>query len=150
MKKNILTYGAICCAAYIAFLLLMKAANLMQVTQLRLVNYLFLFLVCMHQIKSHMNVTGTFVPFLKVFGITFFTGVWSFLLYSLFLFVYSRFDTKLTELFVVHTPAYLKDVPSVVILFEGSAVSIMVAFITMQYFRRYEEGEVKQEKSPPK
>lgn len=147
MKKSVFAYGIICCVMYIAFLLLMKAFNLMHITQLRFVNYLILLFACMYQIKSWINKNGTYVPFLQVFCDTFFTGIWSFVLFTIFLFIYSRFDAQLAELFSKHASAYSEGIPSVVIAFEGSAVSIIIAFINMQYFRRYEEGEASTEKT---
>jgi len=141
MRKGVLVYGIVCCSMYIAFLLLMKTFNLIQITQLRMVNYLILGMVSVYQIKKWINKYGTYVPFLQVFGATFFMGIWSFILFTLFLFIYSRYDNHVAELFTQNSFGFTGDVPSIVILFEGSGVSIIIAFITMQYFRRYEEGE---------
>ncbi|HXB41860.1 MAG TPA: hypothetical protein VNZ49_15065 [Bacteroidia bacterium] len=140
--------GILCCVMYIVFLLLMQAFNLLHITQLRVVNYIILWLVCIYQVKKWITKNGTYVPFLQVLGATFFTGIWSFLLFSIFLFFYTRYNTYLAELFIKHTEGFTGDIPSVVILFEGSGVSIIVAFINMQYFRRYEEGETFPEKKP--
>ena len=115
----------------------------MRVTELRFVNYLILCLVCLYQIKHWIKQTGAFVPFLQVLGTVLFTGIWSFILFSVFLFVYTKYDQELSELFVRKTMGTFPAVPSIVILFEGAGASIIVAFINMQYFRRYEEGEKK-------
>ena len=141
MKKSIVICGIICCTMYIAFLLLMKSVNLMQITQLRFINYVILFFACMYQIKKWINKNRTYVPFSQVFCATFLIGIWSFILYSIFLFIYSKFDTQLADLFITHASAYSENIPFVVIIFEGSAISIIIAFINMQYFRRYEESE---------
>jgi len=143
MRNSILIYGTVCCIIYIAFLLLMKLFGLMRVTELRFVNYLILCLVCLYQIKHWIKQTGAFVPFLQVLGTVLFTGIWSFILFSVFLFVYTKYDQELSELFVRKTMGTFPAVPSIVILFEGAGASIIVAFINMQYFRRYEEGEKK-------
>jgi hypothetical protein len=124
----------------------MKMLNLMHVTELRMINYLILCLVCLYQIKRQVNKAGAYVPFLQVFFTTFFTGLFSFFLFSVFLFAYTRFDIELGELFVQHVPLSLRQLPTAVILFEGSAASIIVGFINLQYFRRYEEGEVSVDK----
>jgi hypothetical protein len=142
MRGSILNYSITCCVLYIAFLLLMKMLNLMHITELRFFNYVLLCVVCIYQIKRWVNKTGAFVPFLQVFFTALFTGIGSFLFFSAFLFVYTKFDTQLNELFVQNTPAPFRFLPSVLILFEGSAASIIVALINLQYFRRYEEGEV--------
>ena len=141
VRMSIFMYGIACCIMYIGFLLLMKAFHLMEVTQLRAVNYVILFFACMHQIKRLINKNGTYVPFLQVFGASFFTGIWSFVLFTIFLHIYSGYDAQLAELFIKHAAPYSENIPAVVVAFEGSAISIIVAFINMQYFRRYEEGE---------
>jgi hypothetical protein len=137
----VIGYGILCCGLYIIFLLVMKVAGLLHVTELRFVNYVILCLVGMFEIRRWIKTRQSFVPFLQVIGTVFFTGVLSFFLFSIFLLIYSKFNTELAELFVEHTQGYFQSMPSVVIFFEGSAASIIVAFINMQYYRRYEEGE---------
>jgi len=147
MRNSILGYGAVSCAFYIVFLLLMKALNLLHVTELRMVNYVILCLVCIYQIKRWVYKTGAYVPFLQVFFTALFTGIASFIFFSIFLYVYARFDTAFNEMFVRNIPESLRFFPSIVIVSEGSAMSIIVAFINLQYFRRYEEGDVSPKKS---
>lgn len=146
VRRSIIIWGALCALCYAVFMFIMKFAGLMELTGLRAVNYLILFFVCFFGIKKWVSQTEHFVPFLTVFLTALFTGIFSFLLFSIFLMIYSRFDPNLTDLFHRHAPDSLRAVPSAIILFEGSAVSIIVAFINMQYFRRYEEGEVSPEK----
>ena len=141
MRNSILNFGITACLLYIAFLLLMKMLNLMRVTELRMVNYVILCVVCLYQLKRWVNKEEAFVPFLTVFFTSLFTGIFSFLLFSAFLFVYTRFDAELNELFIQNTPVSFSFLPTAIILFEGSAASIVVALINLQYFRRYEEGE---------
>src|ERR1043166_6978904 len=100
MRNSILVFGAIACACYILFLLLMKLMNLMHVTELRWFNYVFLCLLCIYQIKRWIRKTGNYVPFLQVFSISFFTGIFSFVLFSVFLDIYSRFDPEMEKLFI--------------------------------------------------
>lgn len=142
MRNSIFSYAGTACLLYIAFLLLMKLINLMHVTELRMVNYVLLCLICIYQIKRWVNKTGSYIPFLQVFFTAFFTGLFSFVFFCVFLLVYTKFDTELNELFVQNAPATFRFLPSIVIFFEGSAASIIVALINLQYFRRYEEGEV--------
>jgi hypothetical protein len=141
MRNAALLYGTICCGLYISFLFLMKMMGLIMVTELRFVNYLILCLVGMYQISHWIKQTGAPVPFLQVLISVLCTGVWSFMLFSLFLYIYNRYDLEFAELFVKETRGVFPAMPSIVILFEGSAMSIIAAFINMQYFRRYEEGE---------
>jgi hypothetical protein len=141
VRTTVLIYGTICCVLYIIFLLLMKAVGLMHVTELRMVNYVILCLMCLFEIRKWIRTRHTYVPFLQVFATAFFTGLWSFLLFSAFCYVYSNYDEELRRLFFENTYGVFPNVPSIVLFFEGSAASIIVAFINMQYFRRYEEGE---------
>jgi hypothetical protein len=106
-----------------------------------MVNYVMLYLICLYQIKKWINQTGRYVFFLQVLGTVFYTGVWSFVLFSVFLAIYVRFDETLAELFSQNVPDIFDFMPSIIILFEGLGASIIIAFIQMQYFRRYEEGE---------
>jgi hypothetical protein len=147
MRNSILSYGFICCALYVVFLLLMKVFNLMHVTELRMVNYVILCLVCIYQMKRWIHKTGSYIPFLQVFFTAFFTGVASFVFFTAFLFAYTRLDAELNELFIQNAPDTFRFLPSIIILFEGSAISIITALINLQYFRRYEEGEVSAKKT---
>lgn len=144
MKKvirSVLVHGGISCVFYIIFMLVMKLVGLLEVTELRMVNYVILCLVCMYEIRKWVKEREVYVPFLQVFGTAFFTGLWSFFLFSIFLFVYAKFDPQLTELFAHQPMVVFSNFPSIMIFFEGSAVSIIVALINLQYFRRFEEGE---------
>lgn len=141
ISKTVLVYGAISCTFYIVFMLIMKLLGFLQLTELRMVNYVILCLVCMYEIRKWVKRRETYVPFLQVFATAFFTGLISFFLFSVFLFIYSKFDMQLNELFRQQSMTLFNNVPSIIIFFEGSAASIIIAFINMQYFRRYEEGE---------
>jgi hypothetical protein len=142
VRNSVILWAAICCAFYIVFLLVMKGFGLVHLTGLRVVNYFVLFLVTFIGIKRWVTQTEHYVPFLTVFITALATGALSFGLFCVFLIYYSQFDPQLTELFHKHAPNTLSSVPAALILFEGAAVSIVIAFINMQYFRRYEEGEV--------
>jgi hypothetical protein len=146
VRNSIVVFAAISCGFYILFLLLMQAFDLMHVTGLRVVNYLFLFAVCFAGIRRWIYQSEHFVPFLTVFTTCLVTGVLSFIMFGLFLMIYSGFNTELNDLFNRHAPDALRSVPTAMVLFEGTAVSIIVAFINMQYFRRYEEGEASPER----
>jgi predicted membrane protein len=95
----------------------------------------------LYQIKKWIKETGSYVVFLQVLGTVFFTGLWSFILFGFFLYVYTLYDNELAQLFVQKSMGMFPAAPSIIILFEGAGASIIVAFINMQYFRRYEEGE---------
>jgi hypothetical protein len=119
----------------------MKYFNLMHITGLRFVNYLILMLLCYHQIRRRMNLTGSFVPFLQVFFMAFATGICSFIFFSGFLFIYTRFDPQLSNLFAQSATGSPLATPSAIILIEGSGVSVIVALIVMLFFSQFEEGK---------
>lgn len=138
--RSVLVHGSICCALYIVFMLIMKVSGLLAVTELRFVNYVILCLVCLFEIRQMIKRRETYIPFLQVFSTAFFTGLVSFFLFSVFLFVYAKFDQELNFLFRNQDVPVFTNFPSIFIFFEGSAASIITAFINMQYFRRFEEG----------
>ncbi len=142
MSSSIAAYAMISCILYIAFLLLMKYFGLERLTELRMFNYVLLCVACIIQIKRWVRKTGTYVPFLQVFFTAFFTGVLSFLLFGIFLEIFIQFDYTLKDLFLQNVPTQFQFLPSIVVFFEGTAVSIIVALINLQYFRRYEEHDV--------
>ena len=141
-RNSILKYGFIACMFYIAFLLLMRVLNLHTITELRMVNYVFLCVICIVEIKRQVSKGKGYVPFLEVFFESFFTGIFSFFLFSVFLFFYTRIDEQMNEIILSRATETLKQIPTAIVLLEGTAVSIVVALINLQYFRRYEEGEV--------
>ena len=141
LRNIIFKFGFISCSFYIIFLLLMKMFGLMHVTELRAVNYLILGAVGFYEIGQVVKKEHAYVSFLTVLSVVFFTGLFSFFLFSIFTFVYSKFDSEMAELLLKSTQNFITSMPSIVIMFEGSAASIIVAFICMQYFRKFEEGE---------
>ena len=51
VRRSIIVWGVLSCLTYIVFLFVMKAAGLMHVTGLRVINYVLLFFVCFFGIK---------------------------------------------------------------------------------------------------
>ncbi|MCW3075680.1 MAG: hypothetical protein JWO32_289 [Bacteroidetes bacterium] len=115
----------------------------MEVTSLRMVNYFILWLVTFIQIKKWITQTGKPIPFLQVYCVVFFTGVFSFFLFSVFLFLYAHMDPYIAGILAKHAAGLMHSIPSVIILFEGAGASIIIALINMIYFTRYEEGEAR-------
>jgi hypothetical protein len=142
MRNNILLYAAICAIFYTAFLLIMKSLNMLEASGFRIVNYILLWLISFIQVKKRINDRHAYVPFLQVFCTVFFTGTLSFIFFSAFLFIYALSDPLITKLLINNQHAVILSAPSVIILFEGTGASIIIALINMVYFTRYEEGEV--------
>ena len=142
IKKSILVYSIINCLCYIIFLMLFKFFSLLHIWGLRMINYAILGVISLYQVKHWIKEYKGYVRFLKVFATVLVTGVFSFALFAAFIFVYSWFDPYLNELYVTHSVGQIRLIPSVVIFFEGTGGSIVVALIAMIYASRYEDGEV--------
>jgi hypothetical protein len=88
-----------------------------------------------------MKRIGSNVPFLQVFFMAFATGICSFVFFSAFLFVYTRFDPQLSSLFAQSSIGSPLATPSAIILIEGSGVSIIIALVIMLFFSQYDEDK---------
>lgn len=144
IKKSVFLTGIGSAVFFIVFFIAMQLLNLIHVTELRLVNYVVLFLAGFYQLKRLFDNGKTRVSYLQGFGTVFFTGIFSYLIFALFLYFYVRLDHQLEMLFwenIPIDPIYSLPLPFITIFFEGSAISIIVALILMQYYRKYEEGE---------
>lgn len=140
VKRGIFVVGTLCGLSYIGFFLLMSAFGLMHVTELRVFNYIVLVGATFLMLRKWVRDSHHYIPFLKVVGATFFTGLWSFVVLSIFLIIYSKYNQELYDLFLLKTRGTLDTWPQFVVLFEGAGASIVTAFLMMQYFRRYEDG----------
>jgi hypothetical protein len=140
IRSGIFVVGTVCGLSYIGFFLLMKAFGLMHVTELRVFNYIVLVGATFLMLRKWIMESHHYIPFLKVVSTSFFTGLWSFILLSVFMIVYSYYDRELYDLFVLKTAGTFDSWPQFIVLFEGAGASIVTAFFMMQYFRRYEDG----------
>lgn len=140
IRTGIFVVGTLCGLSYIGFFMLMKAFGLMHVTELRVFNYVVLVGATFLMIRKWIADTHHYIPFLKVVATSFFTGLWSFILLSAFLVLYSLVDRELYDLFLLKTGGTFDSWPQFVVLFEGAGASIVTAFFMMQYFRKYEDG----------
>ena len=141
MKKNIFLFGIINCAIYIILFFAFKYLNFKDITGLRVINYVALTLVSLYQIHNLIKQRHGYMPFLDSFCLTFFTGTWSFMLFSAFIYIYSWCDPYLHELFIMDSSSQNKLVAAMLVFFEGSGGSIIIALIAMFYAGRYQDGE---------
>jgi|ERR1700757_4678399 len=142
MRKNILVFGIVNFAIYTVLFLLFKYLNFLNITSLWIVNYATLTLISLYQVHKLVKQSGGYVPFLQIFCIIFFTGSWSFILFGIFIFIYAWFDPYLNQLFDMDADSQSKLVSAILVVFEGSGASIIIALIAMFYSSRYEDGEV--------
>lgn len=140
IRRGIFVVGTVCGLSYIGFFLLMSAFGLMHVTELRAFNYIVLLGASYLMLRKWIKDSHHFIPFLKVFGTTFFMGLWSFIVLSIFLTIYAKIDPALYDLFIQKTGGSFDTWPQFVVLFEGAGASVVTALLMMQFFRRYEEG----------
>jgi hypothetical protein len=148
IRAGIFAVGSLCGLSYIVFFLIMKALNLVHITELRVFNYVVLVAATFFMLRKWVMESHHYIPFLKVVGAAFFTGLWSFILFSVFLIIYTHFDYELYNLFLLKTHGTFDTWPEFVVLFEGAGASIVTAFFMMQYFRRYEDGHPFPEQQP--
>jgi uncharacterized membrane protein len=105
------------------------------------INYIALTLVSLYQVHRLVKQIGGYIPFLQTFCMIFFTGSWSFVLFGIFIFIYSWADPYLNELFNIDADNQSKLVSAIQVVFEGLGASIIIALIAMYYSSRYEDGE---------
>jgi hypothetical protein len=141
LQRDIFIYGLAACIQYIVVMVVMQIFGLLEIIELRMINYVLLCLTTIYQVKKRISETGRYIPFLKVFILTLLTGAMSFALFSIYIYVYSFFDTPFYEMLLKHTPGEIRSIPALIILFEGIGVSVIIGFINLQYFLRYEEQE---------
>lgn len=142
-RKNILFFAFLNAFCFIAFMMFVKYFNLLHITGLRTVNYVFLTVFSFVQIKRLMKLGHGYLPFLETLCIPFITGTLSFFFFAVFLFFYSFIDPFLISLFVIDIDYLDRLVPSFLVFFEGSGISIIIGLIMMEYADLLAEKEVK-------
>lgn len=140
IRTGIFVVGSICGLIYIGFMLLMKVLGFLHITELRAFNHIVLLVAAFLMIRKWIAESHHYIPFLKVVSATFFTGLWSFILFAVFLHVYALFDYELYALLRLKTHETLATWPEFWVLFEGAGAAIVSALLLMQYFRQYEDG----------
>ena len=142
IRKNIFFFGLINCAAYM--ILSFKLFNMRQMSGMSiLLNNVILCCISFYQIKRWVEKTGTALSFLRAFSLVAFTGIWSFLLFGIFLIVYSNIDPVFIQLYITNTYETIRFTPIILIVFEGAAGSVIVGLIAMMYSDRYADNEKK-------
>ena len=143
MRNNIIAFGIINCIIYVILVLLFKYLNLLHISGLRMLNFFPLAFVSMYQVHYLVKNNNGYIPFLQVFTNTFFTGTFSFLLFSVFLFFYTWFDPYMEPLYFDVAQGSNRFIPAFLLFAEGSGGSIIVAMVIMKYANRYADSEAK-------
>lgn len=141
MRNTIFVYAIINCIAYIVLLLSCKYLNVLHITGLRMLNYVLFTFISFYQLHHLIKKYKGYLPFLQVYMISLFTGAASFFLFAVFIFFYTWFDPYLNDLYLDVSDSN-RFIPALLIFFEGTGGSIIVAFIVMKYANRYADGEI--------
>lgn len=139
-KKIILKYALIVGVLYIIYFLLMKVVGLAHITELRFVNYLLFTIVGSLEIQAMKERGTNRIHYLQGLGITFITGLFSFLIMGAFIFIYSYFDTFFLDTVSKMYPAsraFVHFSAPFLVVSEGIAYSAIISFCLMQYFKKY-------------
>jgi hypothetical protein len=142
LKRIILLHGAMAAVCYIAFFFLMRSLNLIEMTELRFVNYFIFGLVGYHalsEIRKHAELN-----YFQDFGAAFLTGIVSFLILGAFLYIYLHIDTSFLQYLNRTVITGANSSPSelsLILFFEGSAMSAVVTLCMMQLFKRFLDKE---------
>lgn len=142
-RRNILFFAFLNAFLFIVFMMCVKYFNMLHITGLRTVNYLILALLSFVQIKRLMKIGQGFPTFLEAMCVPFVTGTIAFFLFAIFLFIYSFIDPFFLSLFVIDVDYLDRLVPSFLVFFEGSGISIIVGLIMMEYADMLAEKQMK-------
>jgi len=139
MKKSIVVFAFLNFAVYIVLFFTFRAFGLLHFSGLRMLNYITLGVICCYQVSHWVKQGGGYIPFLESFCTAFFTGTLSYVLFAIFIFLYSLGDPYFAKLYFNEPDGTLKLVPFIIIFFEGSAGSLIIGLITMMYSEQYKE-----------
>ena len=139
--KNLeLKAGLLTCAALIIFFLFMKYVDLIQIVELRCMNFLILLAGVNLAFRYHRRQTVANVEYFSGFFFGFFTALFAVIPFALFVFIYLwKIDPSLViglrsnSLFmgIEITP----EKAGITTMIEGIISGVLISFILMQYYR---------------
>ncbi len=139
-EKLSLKAGVIICFAYVIYFIFMKNMNLLEVTELRSLNFVILlvglyFTFRYYRMKSQMH-----IEYLKGISLGFFTSLISIVLFAIFILVYfSKIDPLLLQQLKNNAPVmgqYLTPFSAAfTIIIEGGISGLIISFAIMQYYK---------------
>jgi len=142
LKRIIILHGAMAAVCYIAFFLIMRSFGLLEVTELRFVNYAIFGFVGYHalsEIRKHAELN-----YFQDFGAAFLVGIVSFLILGIFMYIYLQIDAPFLQYLNRTVIAGANSSPSelsLILFFEGSAMSAVLTLCIMQLFKRFLDKE---------
>jgi len=142
MRTSIFTFGAVNAGIFILLAIVFKYLNMLHIWGLDMINYVVLAFLSLYQVHHWIRTGRGYVPFLQAFFAILFTGAVAFILFGAFILIYSLFDPLLAKMYITHADSAGKLVGPILLFFEGTGGSIIVALIASFYAARYEDGEV--------
>ena len=141
MKRSIVRFAILNAAIFILLALAFKCLNLLHIWGLNMINYVILTFISLWQVHRWIKQSHGYIPFLEVFFTVIFTGALAFVFFGIFIFLYSLYDPYLASLYITHSDSAGKLIAPILLFFEGSGGSIIVAMIAAFYAARFEDGE---------
>ena len=148
--KNLeLKAGLLTCAALIIFFLFMKYVDLIQIVELRCINFFILLAGVNIAFRYHRRQAGANVEYFSGFFFGFFTALFAVIPFALFVFIYLwKIDPSLiiglrsNSLFmgIEVTP----EKAGITVMIEGIVSSVLISFILMQYYRSESRNPIKE------
>ena len=148
-----LRYAIFAFIGYVVYFLIMSIIGLVQVVELRFLNYIFLIIAAYYASLRAEAVKQWRLKFLQAMIVTFVTGAASFVYFSVFLFLYSFIDpivlNTFMDLFPGAATSFGRYSAPFLIASEGISISSIVAlglapFFQMQSDRKRRASEMEQ------
>lgn len=150
IQKWSIVAGLLTGSGLIAYFLIMKLLNLIEILELRFLNIIILFTGIVLTINYlRLKTNGKFM-YLEGLALGFFTTLISVGIFGIFIFLYlSQFDPGFFYYIQTHgwfgehlTPV----TATIAVLLEGISSGAIITFISMQFFKREDETKIPDEK----
>ena len=148
MLNVIFKYGFLSSIVFTGVFLIMKAINLVNVIELRAINFIAEFFISFLAIYNYKIKLNGKLPYLEGLLIGFFQAVVAFTFFSGFLYFYLKYYNHNLMVYLQQNAPFGVDLTplsaSLAVHIEGSAIGMIISFILMQYLK----SEPNTEKQP--
>jgi len=132
--------GALECLAFIAYFMLMKYLNLVDIAELRWLNLLIQLGGIILALRYYHRKTQVRIDYLNGMALCFLTSIVGAFLFSIFIFVFfSTIDPLLLQLLKDNTPMMGKYLTpfsaAITVLTEGTVSALVFSYVVMQYYK---------------
>jgi hypothetical protein len=135
--------GAMIAIALIAYFMIMKYLQLIQVLELRVLNFIILFTGIVWVLNKYKNLNNKHVDFFEGLAIGGLTTVVAVIIFAAFVGLYLLFNPSFMEYIsqnVFMGPYLTPSSVALVVFAEGMSSGIIISFVCMQYLKKYETG----------